>query len=150
MGSAWGVGCMTGAAMAAAVLTDQGEQKALNAVLAPKRWLRLFRNDVPVSNASVLSDFEQALFPGYADVDVSSLWPAALIDGTGRAYSQLPNVQWTRGVGGVPEVDYGWVLYELPAPDSVMVCGQRFSAPITTTVPGQIIVVSILALLLRG
>lgn len=136
--------------MPAAVLTDQGEVVFLAAALAGPLFVRLFRNDVPVLTSSLLGDFDAALFPGYADLALAGVWSAPQLDGTGRAYSSVGTLTWTRGAGGVPETEYGWVMYVNPSPSSVLVAGARFTAPVTTDSPGQSILVSILAFLLRG
>lgn len=136
--------------MAAAVIPDIGMLGFLKNALPDGLYVRLFSNDVPVVSGSVLSDFSPALFPGYADVLLDGLWSAPQMDPLGRAYSRIPNVSWTRGAGGVLEIEYGWILYQYPTPSSVIRGGQRFDAPISVSIPGQIIMVSIIAFLLRG
>lgn len=136
--------------MAAAVITEGGLKKRLNATLLPRLFLRLFNNDVPVLPTSLLGEFQQATFPGYADLEVTGLWPAAQIDATGRAWSAIYNQTWTRGAGGVPETIYGWVLYESPLPDSVLVAGRRLTIPRTISLAGETIIESVIVYLLRG
>lgn len=136
--------------MGAAILTNGGITGFLDEAFAGPLFVRLYRNNVPVAIESQLSDFEQALFPGYADLPLAGLWSAAVIDPTGRAVIRIPVLSWTRGSGGVPETEYGWVLYEFPVPDSVLRAGQQFDAPITTDAAGQMIVISLAAFLLRG
>jgi hypothetical protein len=136
--------------MGAAVLVNSGEQLLLATALTPRLFLRLYNASLPVTWASLLNQFPQAVSPGFGDIEVTGTWPTPQIDGTGQAYSQLPVASWTRGVGGGPETIYGWLLYELPAPDSVLIAGNLFNTPIPTNAPGQTVVLSLLAVLLRG
>jgi hypothetical protein len=113
-------------------------------------FLRLYNADVPVTWFSLLADFPPAVSAGFGDLEITGLWPAPRIDGTGQAYSQLPTAYWTRGAGGGPETIYGWVLYENPMPDGQMIAGNLFTLPILTNAPGQIVVLNLVALCLRG
>lgn len=132
------------------IITNQGEKLFLNSTLSGRLFLRLFRNDVPVLLDSTLTDFDVALFPGYADVEITADWSSAVIDQVGRAFSRIGNITWTRGAGGIPETEYGWLMYQNVVPDSVMVAGQRFHSPIFLSSPGQTVKVSLIGFLLRG
>lgn len=136
--------------MGAAVLVNSGEQTLMATALAPRLFLRLYNADVPVTWVSLLNEFPPAVSPGFGDLEVTGTWPPPQIDGTGQAYSQLPVASWTRGTGGGPETIYGWLLYQDPAPDSVLIAGDLFTTPIATSVPGETVVLSLLAVLLRG
>lgn len=135
--------------MTAAVVTDEGLKNSLDARLAARLFLRLFRNDVSPVFGSVLGDFTPAAFPSYADFELTGSWPAAAIDGAGRAFSTQV-VNWTRGAGGVPETDYGWVMYQNPDPDSQMVAGKRLTFPAVTNAEFQVVTVRVTVYLLRG
>jgi len=136
--------------VAAAVIVDRGENELLAAATGGRTFVRLFRNDVGITSASTLDDFEGAAFPGYADIEVTALWTTPVVDAVGRSFSRLVSLTWVRGAGGVLETDYGWVLYKYPAPDSVLLFGQRFAVPYVTNAPGQVILFSLIAYLLRG
>lgn len=136
--------------MGAAVLANSGEQLLLATALSPRLFLRLYNAPIPVTWVSLLNEFPPAVSPGFGDLEVTGTWPPPQIDGTGQAYSQLPVASWTRASGGGPETIYGWVLYELPAPDSVLIAGNLFNVPIPTNAPGQVVVLSLIALCLRG
>jgi hypothetical protein len=145
------VWCAVGAStVGAAVLVNSGEQLLLSTALAPRLFVRLYNSPIPVTWVSLLNEFPPAVSAGFGDIEVTGSWPPPQIDGTGQAYSQLPVLTWTRGAGGGPETIYGWVLYELPSPDSVLICGNLFTQPIPTNAPGQVVVLSLLAVLLRG
>lgn len=136
--------------MAGAIITDQGLKLRLSATLDRRLFLRLFSNDVPILVGSTLDQFDPSSWPGYADIELTGLWSLPQIDTVGRAWSAVYNQTWTRGAGGLGEFVYGWLLYELPDPDSVMVCGRRLATPRWVDTEGQTIIESIIFYLLRG
>lgn len=136
--------------MAGAVITDQGAKLRLAATLDPRLFLRLFRSDQPVLPTSMLGDFTPANFPDYADLEITGLWSAPVLDPIGRAQSQVVNLTWTRGTGGVSETEYGWLLYQNPEPAGVLVAGRRLTQPRVMSAAGQVIMISIVCFLLRG
>jgi len=136
--------------VAGAVIVDTGLKLRLAATLDRRLFLRLFRNDVPILVGSTLVEFQQSAWPGYADVELTGLWSTPVIDTVGRAWSAIYNVTWTRGSGGIGEFIYGWVIYEEPDPDSVLVCGRRLTTPRWMDTDGQTFIESIIFYLLRG
>lgn len=136
--------------MSGAVITDQGDKLRLAATLNRRLFLRLFRNDVPVLQGSTLVLFLPPTWPGYADIELTGLWSSPTIDTVGRAWSAVYNQTWTRGAGGLGEYVYGWLIYELPSPDSVMVCGKRLTVPRWMDTAGQTIIESVFFYLSRG
>jgi hypothetical protein len=136
--------------MGAAVITDSGLKLRLAATLNRRLFLRLFRNDVPILVGSTLIEFQASTWPGYADLELTGLWSSPVIDTVGRAWSAVYNQIWTRGAGGLGEFVYGWIVYELPDPDSVLVCGKRLTTPRWMDTMGQTIIESIIVYLLRG
>jgi hypothetical protein len=136
--------------MASAVVVNVGLLAALGDILAAELYVRLFANNVMVGIGNVLTDFQPAAFPGYADIPLSSLWQNPVIDGVGRSWSSSGTLTWTRGGGGVPETEYGWLLYQNPFPDSVLVAGFNFLAPVPINSVGETLVLTLLAYLFRG
>jgi hypothetical protein len=136
--------------VAGAVITDRGLCLRLAASLDKRLFLRLYRNNVPVLPSSTLADFDPCTFPGYSDQEVTGLWTTPVVDSVGRAWSAVYNVTWTRGAGGLPEFVYGWLLYELPYPDSVMIAGKPLTVPRLLDTAGQTVLESIIFYLLRG
>ncbi len=136
--------------MAAAIITDQGIKLRLAATLDRRLFLRLFANDVAILPGSTLVDFTPASFPDYADVEITGSWSTPALDVVGRAWSAVYNVTWTRGTGGVPQTIYGWLMYELSAPDSVLVAGRRLTVPRVLNAAGQTVIESVIFYLLRG
>jgi len=122
----------------------------LNAALDRPLFLRLFRNDVPVTVSSTLDAFQTADFTDYDDLDLTGLFPPAQVDPLGRAFSLLPNLTWTVGAAPDAQTIYGWIMYEEPDPDSVLIAGRRLTVPYTVNTEGQVIMVSVVIFLLRG
>jgi hypothetical protein len=135
--------------MPSAILTDVGLLTSLTDRLRARLFLRLFRNNAPVLPGSMIGDFQEALFPGYADLELTSLWPVVDFDLFGRALSRV-NATFTRGAGGLQEFLYGWILYELPAPDSFLIGGRNFSPPQFTALAGDKIQVQLSHYALKG
>lgn len=136
--------------MPGAVIADAGLRAALTAVLTPRTFVRLFRNDVAVLPASPLAAYQACLFPGYADMEVTGLFTGVSTDMVGRATAAAYNLTWTRGAGGVPETVYGWVWYYGPDPTGTVIAGRRLTVPQLLTTDGQTVVLSVIAYLLRG
>lgn len=136
--------------MSAITISDNGAVLLLDAALVPRRWVRLYRNDVDVFRASHLGDFQPSAFPGYADREVTAEWSAVVLDPLGRAASLIAGLTWTHPGGGAPETCFGWVMYEKPAPDSLFVAGKRLTVPVPMAVIGNAVMISIAAYLLRG
>lgn len=136
--------------MAGAVVFDSGLRLGLGAIITPRTFVRLFRNDVPVLPGQPLVAYNPCLFPGYADLEVTGLFTAPSLDLVGRATAAAYNLTWTRGSGGVPETVYGWIWYYGPDPTGQPIAGRRLTVPQTLTTEGQTVVLSVIAYLLRG
>jgi hypothetical protein len=130
-------------------ITTQGRISSVLAVTAQDLWLRLYRNNLPVVDGSLLSDFFPALFPGYADIRLATHWQLPSIDGQGDAVVTTNGLVWVRAAGGVPESEYGWLVYRNPAPFSQLVTGGLFTAPIITSRPGDLITQTVVFKCLR-
>jgi hypothetical protein len=133
-----------------AVVPDVGLRAALTALLAPRTFARLYRNNLPVVQGSRLSDYQAAQFPGYADIELTDLWSGVNLDPVGRAFSAVYNLEWTRAAGGVPEYEYGWLVYYGPDPGGVLLAGALFATPYYLVNPGQTVSLSVITYLLRG
>ncbi len=136
--------------MGVAIVVDSALVLGLGELLAPRTWVRLFRNDREVASGSTLLDFEPCLFPGYADIELTALWPAPAIRGAGQAWSGEIPLLWTRGPGGVADTAYGWVVYQDPDPSSVLLAGRRVPRPWPMIVEGQQVSFNLSSYLIRG
>jgi len=93
--------------------------------------IALFRNDfIPTTN-SVLADFTEANFVGYAPQTLSTPNPAFL-NGGQAAEVDADLVTFTQ-TAGPAQVVYGYFIYD---PALVVVAAQRFPAPVNMTGAG--------------
>jgi len=136
--------------MGVAVVVDSALRLKLGELIAPQLTVRLFRNDVAVTAASTLLEFEPCLFPGYADVDLVPLWPAPVTPAEGIAFSGEIPLLWTRGAGGVDETVFGWLVLQGAGPSAELVAGRRVDRPWPMNVAGQMVAFNLSAYLLRG
>jgi len=104
---------------------------ALRAAFLPSLAIALYRNDyIPVA-ASVLADFTEANFPGYAPQSISTPNPAFLNGGM-AAEVDADLVTFTQ-TAGPAQVVYGYFVYDAAL---VVVAAQRFPAPVNMTGAG--------------
>lgn len=136
--------------MAGAVVFDTGLRGGLSALIVPRSFVRLYRNDVDVLPNMPLLFYQPCLFPDYADLDITSLFGGVTTDPVGRAFAPAYNLTWTRGTGGVPETVYGWIWYYGPVGSGRPIAGRRLTRPQTLTTDGQQVVLSVVAYLLRS
>lgn len=93
--------------------------------------IALFKNNfIPTSN-SVLADFTEAAFPGYAPGTIIMSTPAFL-NGQGRAEADADLVTFT-ATGASAEMIFGFFLYDAGL---VVRYAERFNAPQPMTVAG--------------
>jgi len=93
--------------------------------------IALFKNDFIPTSASVLGDFTEAAFPGYAPQSLVMATPAFL-NGQGRAEADANIVTFT-ATGASAEIMYGYFLYDAGL---VVRYAQRFAGPQPMTVAG--------------
>jgi hypothetical protein len=135
--------------VASAIISNAGLIAQMGRLLSGPLFVRLFKNNVDVTEASAVADFEKCTFPDYADMDVSGVFSTPTIDGVGRAAARATNLTWTRGAGGVPESVYGWLLLSGVTPFKYE-AGRKFDSPIILDASGQTVIVSLLIYLFRG
>lgn len=97
----------------------------------PTLAVALFQNDFIPTDASVLADFTEANFVGYAPQSINTPNPAFLNGGL-AAEVDADLVTFTQ-TGGAPQRVYGYFVYD---PALVVVCAQRFPASILMTGAG--------------
>lgn len=68
--------------------------------------LRLYSNNHVPANTDDVTDYTEATFPGYAAIPILS-WPAASLDGSNKASTELAMQVWTAGVIITPQDIYG-------------------------------------------
>lgn len=125
----------------AAVFPDTGKKLALDILLAAGRnpKLKLFKNNVAVTDATVLGDLTEANFSGYAAKDLSAI-AAASINGSdqGERHSNANN--FVHSGGGTANTIYGWyiVIDDLAATPALILC-ENFPTPlVVAAVPNHV------------
>jgi len=93
--------------------------------------IALFTNNFIPTVDSVLADFTEATFPGYAPQSISTP-NAAFLNGTGRGEVDADLMTWT-ATGASGETVFGYFIYD--AALDVIWC-ERFNAPVPMGAPG--------------
>ncbi len=116
----------------AAKITYQGDVDLLNAGAGANVWfsIHLFQNNFVPTQASVLADFTEADFSGYAAVTL--VFSAAFVNGTPAGQMNAASVTWVRAVGATSNTIYG--MYITDAAGNVSTY-ELFAAPIPMIVP---------------
>lgn len=98
---------------------------SLNKITPEDLVVRLFMNDYTPVDASVLSDFTQATFTGYAQVTtVPATW---VITTPGDVIGTYPIIEFISSAGGQNQTIYG--VYLATASTNVIIAAARYSAP---------------------
>jgi hypothetical protein len=113
------------------VIPNEGKTVALNTELnsgstASETWhVRLFKNNYTPVDGSVLADFTEATFTGYAQVDVApSDWGAATIVADVAESTSAVTPTYTCTGGSTQDV-YGW--YAVGATSNKVRAAQKFN-----------------------
>jgi hypothetical protein len=106
--------------------------------------LRLFKNNATISTTSVVGDFTESTFPGYAaklgGLGFSS--SAAAIDASGNASQNTGVINWTRATGAGSESLYGYYLVD-NASGGLLWAEKFVGGPFTIDTAGQIVSVQL-------
>lgn len=112
------------------VIPDEGKTVALDTEMkssgtASETWhVRLYSNNYTPVNSSTASDFTEATFTGYAEVDIApSDWGASAIV-SNVAYSTSGVTPAFTCSGGSPQTVYGW--YAVGATSGKVRAAQKF------------------------
>lgn len=133
-----------------ALATPRGRQALLNAAFGGRASLvnairiKLFKNNFTPLDSSVIADFTECDFDGYADFlwagDYNQVVSGAdfsvqLIDTTG---SYPYPIRFTAGAfWTTPQTAYGWYcVFDGPLTGAPLFCG-RFGSPVLVTAPGD-------------
>lgn len=113
--------------------TYQGDVDVLNACNSSQVFyqIHLFQNNFVPSEASVLGDFTEATFDGYAAQIFS--FGAAFVNGTPAGQMNASSYTWVKAVGAVTNTIYGMYITDIAGNVSAY---ELFAAPIPMVVPG--------------
>lgn len=125
----------------AAVFPDVGKKLALDILLASGRSpkLKLFKNNVTVSVATVLGDLTIADFSGYADKDLSAM-ASATINGSDQGEKHSNANDFAHNGGGTGNTIYGWyiTIHDVGGSDALFLC-ENFPTPlVVSAVPNHV------------
>lgn len=115
----------------AVVFPDIGKEVALQILLDAGRnpEVKLFKNNFTPGDASVLGDFTEADFDGYAAVSLAGL-SAAAIDGSDRGYRSQAGIAFVKSAGVTSNTVYGWYLVlDNLTPAAELFMAEKFPAP---------------------
>lgn len=112
------------------IIPNEGELEALEAIRTGRLQggeLKLFKNDFNPVDGTILADFVEADFSGYAAITVND-WGAVFTDGAGTARTESTTKVFSHNGGGTSNSVYG---YFFVANGKVMFAGRSDSAPVT-------------------
>lgn len=98
--------------------------------------IRLFSNDFQPDDTSVLADFTQCTFDGYAESG-AIVWEPAYSDVNGLAHVRGDLKVFNCTGGTTPETVYGWYAVTT----TTLKASQRFETPIPINAAGQAVLV---------
>jgi hypothetical protein len=117
------------------ILTNEGSVPLLDALRAAfldGLGIALFKNDIIPTRLSVLADFTEAAFPGYAPQSISIPGPAFL---NAQQYAQVDgNMLTFSSTGASAETIYGYILYDTTP---TVILAERFAAPVPFLAAGS-------------
>lgn len=118
----------------ALVQTDNGSKEVVELVTLVTLTMKLFRNDYTPVKGSVVGDFTEANFSGYAGGQVLTGWSGPAISG-GRAFSNATTLVWTHNGGATSNLIYGY--YVVDGSNVVWWAERNPAGPVTLSTNGQ-------------
>jgi len=110
------------------IVPNEGEIAVLKRILTGDLIVRLFANDIVPSDGTLLPDFTQATFPGYAGLDMAAGSSPPATDVNDKGSTTSSNLTWTRGAGGGAGLLYGYYVTWSPAGGPQVLLGaERFA-----------------------
>jgi len=97
----------------------------IHAIL-PTSEVRLFQNNLTISATTVIGDFTEATYSGYAAQ--TSAWTTPATDGSGRAHTQSDVLQYAHSGGATANTIYG---YYVVSSGGDLLFAEKFASSIT-------------------
>lgn len=97
--------------------------------------LRLYVNNHVPANGDTIADYTEATFPGYAAIPFGS-WPAASLNPSNKASTELALQVFTAGVVITPEDVYG-IFVTHDGTGDLVYAELDAAGPVTISTPGQ-------------
>ncbi len=125
------------------IVPDEGEVAMLDMLVNGDGMaglhLRLYQNNLTPDQDTVLADFTEATFSGYAE-DSPSFGAAATVSHKGKIVDTAAR-DFTHSSGGTSNTVYGYYLVN--APDTKVLWAERFSSPQVVAVNGDKITITL-------
>jgi len=96
--------------------------------------LRAYQNNYTPVDTSVIGDFTQATFSGYAEITLNT-WTAAALNASNKAETSMAAQTWTVAAGGVSNTVYG--IYVVDAAGNLLYAEANPAGPVTLNTIGQ-------------
>jgi len=100
--------------------------------------IRLFKNNLTIDQNTVLADFTEADFSGYAEVSRNT-WTTPATDSDGNAYTQCASAVFQHNGGVTANTIYGWYLID---GNGDLVLGEKFAASKSMSTISDIITIA--------
>lgn len=122
------------------VYSTLGQVNCLTVLSASGKYLdgavvRLFKNNFSPNPASLLADFDEADFTGYAE-SAPVVWGVPYLDVDGIIKVTAGSVQYTQTGTGTTNTCYGWYLVGDPGGTEYLIGSERFDSPVSFTFTG--------------
>jgi len=115
-------------------------EKLRDLYLSASTFMHLFKNNYSPVETSVLGDFTESTFPGYA-AGLSAWNTAAFLNGSGKAEIDADSATVFTCSGSASESAYGY--YVMDPTDTELLWAERFASPVVISTAGDF--VSVLA-----
>lgn len=112
--------------MSVAVIPDAGMKAMLELIIAGEAKVRLAKASITVDKDTVIGDFTEADFNGYAAATLS--WGSITIDGDNNAVSVAGDAVFTRGPSAGSNTIYAWYLTD--SAGTVLYAGRTLDTPV--------------------
>jgi len=129
--------------MALAVIPDVAMEALLQLLVDEELHLHLAKSSITVDKATVLGDFDEADFGGYAVESVT--WGTITINGSNQAVSVATSVAFTKTSSSPANTIFAWYLTD--SADAVLYAGRTLTTPIPMSATGDELVVDLTELL---
>lgn len=110
----------------------------------PLLMLRLYRNDLAPTGDTVLADFVESSFAGYASRAIAGLFPFPATNPEGQAESASGNVMFVPADNTVNETCYGWYMtLQSDAVPAVLFAAEKIVPAVQMNQPGASVCVNV-------
>lgn len=119
---------------------NDGEKESLDSIFNNANHIanwkaRLCKNDVTPSAASVLGDFTEADYSGYAQISITGGWTIPITEGGGKAEIRRVEIEYQHNGGGVDNDIY--CVYVVNSTTGKYIGAERLTSPPKAMTPSD-------------